>query len=535
MSVPLSPRIKRANPEEAKDAECAELPPPVFSGIVPASPPPKFMWTGGDSDDGSSMATSEDTKPKKNIALEKSNSFVSSGREPFGSQMDQLYFQRDQRRKNTNFSMSDAYPVKSTSIRPSSGDKRTLFTYLEAIIDNSYFNHLMALVIVANLVAVGMQTDYLATMCTEETPVGYTVAEALFCTVFLVELLLRIYVHRWSFFTSVGWQWNVFDCAMVLLQVSEQVLEMVILTVGLGEGSSFSFGFLRALRILRVIRLLRAARIVEHVQELQTIVLSIGGSIKSLLWTLLLLALLIFVVGVSFTQIVLNYRLSNTGLSPESVFVAHYGSLGASVLTLYGSIMGGVDWVGVAEPLLSEIHPLCGIVFAFYVAFAVLAMMNVVTGVFVESSLKTARDHHEAFLLSHAGNLFVDADLDDSGSVSWSEFQSCLDHPEMIQFFKSIDVDITEAETVFHLLDFNECGKLELDQFMGGVLRLRGPAKAVDLAMLMHETRRMARRQGKQMSCLYRKLGDLTKLVSSIDGGSPSNKEHLAARKRSVS
>mmetsp|Transcript_30059 Transcript_30059/g.89176 ORF Transcript_30059/g.89176 Transcript_30059/m.89176 type:complete len:451 (-) Transcript_30059:102-1454(-) len=444
---------------------------------------------------------------------EASNSLVSSSEDPFGKRVTELYYQRDSRRKGS--SKSQASRQSSASM-----DKRSrCYSFILATVEDCRFQHFMALVIFANLFTVGLQTDYLASNVTEHVPIGYTLAESVFCAVFLAEILARIYVYRLAFFIMPGWQWNVFDCFMVVLQTFEQLLELLIMRGGIGEGGFFSFGFLRALRILRVIRLLRAARIVEHVRELQTIVLSIGSSVKSLCWTLLLMALLIYTVGVSFTQLVLNHRLGQPDAPADSIIVTHYGSLGASILTLYGSIMGGVDWVNVVEPLLDQIHPLVGVAYSFYVAFAVLAMMNVVTGVFVEASLKTARDHHEAILLSSAGNLFQDSDMDESGHVTWKEFESRLDHPDMQEFFKSIDVDVSEAETVFHLMDMNEKGSLDVDQFMGGCLRLRGPAKAVDLAMLMHETRRMARRHAKQMSILHKRIESILAMFPQMDGG----------------
>eukprot|EP00913_Durusdinium_trenchii_P003197 g2957.t1 len=60
---------------------------------------------------------------------------------------------------------------------------------------------------------------------------------------------------------------------------------------------------------------------------------------------------------------------------------------------------GGVDWNDLSLPL-EPISPIMSLIFALYIAFAVplfsrqtvLAMMNVVTGVFVESALGSARE-----------------------------------------------------------------------------------------------------------------------------------------------
>merc|ERR1712151_1152140 len=66
-----------------------------------------------------------------------------------------------------------------------------------------------------------------------------------------------------------------------------------------------------------------------------------------------------------------------------------FGSLIASVATLFLSISGGVDWRDVAVPLAS-IHPVLGLSFAVYIAFACFCVLNIITGVFVETASRLA-------------------------------------------------------------------------------------------------------------------------------------------------
>mmetsp|Transcript_62311 Transcript_62311/g.200895 ORF Transcript_62311/g.200895 Transcript_62311/m.200895 type:complete len:806 (+) Transcript_62311:139-2556(+) len=491
---------------EAQESNTASMQP-----VLPASPKVSWAEPEGSGSEGSSGADegSQDSKPPM-----RSNSKCAER-----SKIDVVTKMDGATVTSLGTDVSQARSVRRSSYgsyAPSINRGRC-FQLAKAITESSMFNYFMGVVVAANLATVGLQTDHLARQSTETIPTGYIVVELIFCIIFVFELGLRVCANGLPFFYQVpGWKWNVFDALLVVLQLLHEVLDIIVANRA-WEGSSYSFSFMRALRILRLIRIIRAVRILEQVRELQTIVLSIHGSIKSLCWTLLLLLLLIYIAGVYFTQVVTNYRVDNPNLAPDSAVALHCGSLGESILTLYSSIMGGIDWYIVVEPLVKHVSPALGIVYTLYVAFAVLAMMNVVTGVFVEASLKTAKEHHETFLLSHASNLFLASDLDRNGTVSWDEFESRLDDPHMQEFFKSIDVDVSEAQSVFHLLDVDDSGVLDLDQFMDGCLRLRGPAKAVDLSMLMHETKRMSRKHTLQMSILQNKLDKFLGLMPAFD------------------
>ena len=54
-----------------------------------------------------------------------------------------------------------------------------------------------------------------------------------------------------------------------------------------------------------------------------------------------------------------------------------------------------------------------------------------------------------------------------------------------------MDVDVNDAESLFRLLDIDETGTLSPQELVDGWIRLRGPAKALDLAVLMHDCNRM--------------------------------------------
>jgi hypothetical protein len=77
--------------------------------------------------------------------------------------------------------------------------------------------------------------------------------------------------------------------------------------------------------------------------------------------------------------------------------------------------------------------------------------------------------------------------------MTWDDFNSKLSRPEMKTYFKAIDLDPSEARGLFRLLDLDGSGTVNAEEFLNGCLRLRGPAKALDLSLIMLEMCRMQR------------------------------------------
>merc|ERR1712224_953941 len=115
--------------------------------------------------------------------------------------------------------------------------------------------------------------------------------------------------------------------------------------------------------------------------------------------------------------------------------------------------------------------------------------MGVVTGVFVESALKSAKDDKENVIVSHMRELFANGT---GNELTWDEFNGMTSTREMQDYFQTIDVDPSEAEIVFRLLDVDGNGAVCDDEFTNGCLKLTGPAKALDPAILSNEIRSIA-------------------------------------------
>lgn len=360
---------------------------------------------------------------------------------------------------------------------------------LQAMVLSHHFDWAFGFLVFLQGMIIGIQTDYIARNGTDVVPTAFRVVDITFCLLFNFELIMRVMTFGRFFFGGEDWRWNLFDVGMVLLQNVEEITHIITLqSDDDANGAGSSFGYLRLLRLVRLLRVLRIVRIMRFVAELRKLVCSIGSSLQSLAWTVVLLIYVLYVAAVCFTQLVANHMRGDILPAPE--LGLYFGSLGHSLLSLFQAISGGVDWEVLCRPL-GSIHVCVMILFSFYIAFAVLAMMNVVTGVFVDSALQSSAKDQEQDLILRMREFYHKTSLDNGGSITWDEFEHHLKDKDSLDYFKNIGVNIAEAKSLFELLDVNEQGVVDGDEFVMGCLRLRGPARSVDLTTLMYDNKRM--------------------------------------------
>merc|ERR1712100_247907 len=134
--------------------------------------------------------------------------------------------------------------------------------------------------------------------------------------------------------------------------------------------------------------------------------------------------------------------------------------------------------------------------------------MNIVTGVFVEAAMRKGREDQDNFLINNVRELFRSIFADGSGRITWIDFESHLDERVMQDYFVAVDLDRSEAKGLFHLLDMDGNGFIDVNEFLSGCLRLRGPAKSLDMQLLLRENRR----------ALQKVLGKLTDVFDTLSG-----------------
>merc|ERR1712032_945954 len=146
------------------------------------------------------------------------------------------------------------------------------------------------------------------------------------------------------------------------------------------------------LRVIRIARALRVVRLVRFFKDMRLIVFAILRSGTSLFWSIVCLAIIIFSFALFFMHSVTYHLFENRvdGVE-ETKLVDMFGSLALSCYSLFQAISGGISWHEVADPL-TDVHWTNGLVFTFFVFFTLFAMLNIITGIFVENSISCARN-----------------------------------------------------------------------------------------------------------------------------------------------
>ena len=116
-------------------------------------------------------------------------------------------------------------------------------------------------------------------------------------------------------------------------------------------------------------------------------------------------------------------------------------------------------------------------------------------------SLMMDKQHLHALL----SKLFKKMDFDGSGKLDIAKFEAYYQDEEVRAVFEALDLGAHDAWTFFQSLDYNEDHQIEVEEFLDGCAKLRGPAKAVDLFALRTQTAKI-RKELSDMASLQQDM-----------------------------
>eukprot|EP00928_Gymnodinium_smaydae_P035988 TRINITY_DN25236_c0_g1_i1.p1 TRINITY_DN25236_c0_g1~~TRINITY_DN25236_c0_g1_i1.p1 ORF type:complete len:675 (-),score=133.85 TRINITY_DN25236_c0_g1_i1:13-2037(-) len=381
------------------------------------------------------------------------------------------------------------------------------------IVADAKFNNVIASLIILNSLVIGAETE-LKARGYFDYDLYFILSDMFFCLLFSVELVLQLCAQGRVFFLGKDWKWNCFDTIVVSAGTFESILMLVQMFDLRG------FLALRIIRILRLARTLRVVRVLTYFRELRMVLAGIMNSMASLVWLILVLVLIMYIFAVYITQMVAEHlHLNSATSSQRGVLSTLYGNLGNTLGTLYMAISGGDDWGNLAGPLL-DISQISGVVFGCYVTFAVFAVLNVVTGVFVGNAQKASEfdtDHQvleeitdRCKHIDSVQEVFFAADSDGSGELTWKEFETALGDPRIRAYFRFLKLDVEHfgPDKLFRLFDFDGDGNVDIDEFVMGCTKLRGHARSLDVAMMHHDLRKIQNKHEEYFEEVLDRLGD---------------------------
>jgi len=387
-----------------------------------------------------------------------------------------------------------------------------LMVQTKRIVSSWMFEVFFATAILSNSLLIGVQVHYAAQSIGQPQPPAFFIVEQIYALLFLVELILRVLAEGCPFFwSSPNVMWNYLDVLIVLTSILNLVSEIASMTSLTSDADALMSGNVRIIRILRVtrvIRVVRVVKIVRFIRALRSLVHSIFGTLKVLMWSVLLLLIIIYVFAIVFTDVSTEY-ISNFEISDsDTAFLKlRFADLERSMQTLFQSISNGLTWGDVADKM-HKLSWVWGYLFVVYVAFCCFAVLNVMTGVFCQSAIESAERDQELHVqsvvtskqqqiemfMSVFKSIQIERGEVASENLTYMEFEALFNEPHIKSFFQSLDVETSDAWTLFKLMDTSGNGDLDASEFVEGCMRLKGPARSIDVSLLMQEHKRMRKK-----------------------------------------
>eukprot|EP00403_Amphidinium_massartii_P004132 CAMPEP_0178378560 /NCGR_PEP_ID=MMETSP0689_2-20121128/4491_1 /TAXON_ID=160604 /ORGANISM="Amphidinium massartii, Strain CS-259" /LENGTH=643 /DNA_ID=CAMNT_0019998637 /DNA_START=59 /DNA_END=1987 /DNA_ORIENTATION=+ len=491
-------------------------------------------------------------------------------------------------------SLVDSHATTSHSLaRPPSEDDEAIVAmrFLKRMVTHIYFDALCACVIFLNAIFVGVSLESQVRSPTRDRQqLHNNIMETLFLGFYCVELCLKLAVHQLSYFFNDEWRWNVFDFVLVIIAVYDFVSETLWVA---RTGNRTSLVIMKLLRLLKMLRMLQVVRLMRFFRELRLMLYSIVRSFRSLVWAVLMLTLIMYMFGLCFMQGGLVYLIDtkdwavdgqdSTGHAAKvSGIENNWGNIALAIESLFMAVTGGKDWWEYSasfDPFDSEAADEVTIVyfvlFLLYIAFLAFAVLNTLTGIFVDASFDAAQNDQETVIQTalemekvkskEISKVFGLIDEDGNSVITFEEFESKLSSPEVRAYFARLDIDATEARELFDVLSsplegsttlngthssanghqhsgtnghqHNGTGTaslfggglaeqpqhgfrcVSLDEFAEGLKKVKGPARSMDMVSLRIDCRRYSQELRSFMVFVETFFGHLKALLERRLGG----------------
>jgi len=367
-------------------------------------------------------------------------------------------------------------------------------TGLAAVVNSKSFNNLCLGVIFINTIYTVVLTDKRARGTFSATTFA-EIAELSFAAWYSLEMIAKLLVYRFAFFTNDDALWNIFDLVVVVWSILEFVVQAII------EAKILDLSFLRVMRVLRVVRIFRAFRFLN---ELRQLVNNMLGSLVPLMWATMLLMLVLLVFSLIFVEC-MNEYLSLDGAevddTTKEMIGNHFGSVWRALITLFKSTTGGDDW-GPIYDLVSHAGILYSLIFLFFQAFFLFAFVNTVTSIFVDKAISMARDDNDANRLKKEQEQMTAAqslkqmlhqfDHDGNGTLSWRELHDLSRNEHIKARLEGLDLNVNDADHLFKMVsDLAGSDEVEIDLLVASWLKMKGFATSIDVQAVILQIHRL--------------------------------------------
>eukprot|EP00438_Fugacium_kawagutii_P020653 Skav217353 [mRNA] locus=scaffold4442:45670:52138:+ [translate_table: standard] len=166
-----------------------------------------------------------------------------------------------------------------------------------------------SVVIISNAVLLGVQTEWAARNFTTEEPLAFTLIQTAYAVLFVVEIMWRISLSGCkAYLCSNDWAWHLLDVVVTISAVFDVLASFLGFATAMGGSRGSGFRLLRVMKIARLVRAIRIVKALEassprwevlrFIRALRVLVFSIIHTMRSLVWSLVLLFVIMYSFGI---------------------------------------------------------------------------------------------------------------------------------------------------------------------------------------------------------------------------------------------
>lgn len=328
---------------------------------------------------------------------------------------------------------------------------------------------------------------------------AFYVCDHIFNAIFVLELAARLFVEGMKYLML---PMNLVDALIV---VATSIDAYILTPFSLGQGSNLGVGrFARVFRLARILRVLRIVRMARHLTQLRILSSVLEKCHSPLVWALLVLGIIIVGSGILMTQILADYMLDDDADYATRLWVfKYYGDAAKASYSMFEATFSG-SWPTLARPLIETVSPWFAVIWIFYQVVVTFAVLRIIGAIFLSETIRAANTDAEAEIMvklkekevfaDKLRKFFHAADTSGDGALSLEELEVAVAEPGVEAWLHALELEIYEVMALFNLLDDNSDGTVSCEEFLGGAVRLKGNARAIDSILIMHEQNKISRR-----------------------------------------
>ncbi|CAK9022309.1 unnamed protein product [Durusdinium trenchii] len=329
----------------------------------------------------------------------------------------------------------------------------------------------------------------------EEVRPVFSTLDGAFVFVFLAELLARIFLERSSVLRDVAF-W--FDAFLVAAGLADMIIILPLVDSGAGGigGDPKNIVLLRLVRALKAFRAIRMVRTLRLFKGLRLLVKACQCFLPSLGWAMVLLGIFMSMGALILATLLQDFLLNQTYPLEEWIWIWNrYGTAYKALYTLYEITFAG-NWPVNVRPVLESVSQYYVIFFILYITIIVFAVIRVISAIFLKDTLDAANNDAEQAVVERLQSkkkyvdkleaIFKAIDTTGDGMITEERLAEMLANPVVQTYFQTLDVDVHESAALFHLMD-NGDGEVTLEEFIHGIMRCKGHARALDQVAMQNQ------------------------------------------------